>query len=71
MKILKVAVPSAILLTGILLNSVQSFATPAFAKKEGQKCTACHVGMGKKELNDTGKCYKEHNHSLAECSTKK
>ena len=39
-------------------------AKPEYAKKEGKACTFCHVKMGSKELNDAGKYYKEHNHSL-------
>jgi len=39
-------------------------AKPEYAKKEGKPCTFCHVKMGSKELNDAGRYYKEHNHSL-------
>ncbi len=39
-------------------------AKPEYAKKEGKSCTFCHVKMGSKELNDAGKYYKEHDHSL-------
>ena len=39
-------------------------AKPEYAKKEGKACTFCHVKAGSKELNDAGKYYKEHNHSL-------
>ena len=44
-------------------------AKPEYAKKEGKPCTFCHVKMGSpevmaKELNDAGKYYKEHDHSL-------
>jgi len=39
-------------------------AKPEYAKKEGKSCTFCHVKMGSKELNDAGKYYKEHKHSL-------
>jgi hypothetical protein len=39
-------------------------AKPEYAKKEGKPCTFCHVKTGSKELNDAGKYYKEHNHSL-------
>ena len=40
-----------------------------FAKKEGKKCTFCHVKAGKKDLNDVGKCYKEKK-SIAKCTKK-
>jgi len=39
-------------------------AKPEYAKKEGKPCTFCHVKLGSKELNDAGKYYKDHNHSL-------
>jgi len=39
-------------------------AKPQYAKKEGKACTFCHAKMGSKELNDAGKYYQEHNHSL-------
>ena len=35
-----------------------------YAKKEGKACTFCHPTGKFKELNDAGKYYKEHNHSL-------
>jgi hypothetical protein len=38
-----------------------------YAKKEGKKCVYCHVAAGKPDLNDTGKCYKDNNHSLEKC----
>jgi hypothetical protein len=46
-----------------------SYGTPAYAKKEGGKaCTTCHVAAGKKDLNDTGKCYQKNEHKdLAKC----
>jgi hypothetical protein len=44
-----------------------STAKPAYAKKEGKKCTYCHVTAGKPDLNDTGKCYKANDHSLDKC----
>lgn len=34
-------------------------ATAKFSKDTGEKCTVCHVKMGKPELNDKGKCFKE------------
>ena len=68
LKTLKFVLPCAIVGAGLLLTSVQSNATPAYAKKEGgAKCTVCHVTMGKKDLNDTGKCYQSHDHKLDSC----
>jgi hypothetical protein len=64
MRLLKVLFASAIL-SGSLLTLAT--AKPEYAKKEGKSCTYCHVTMGKPDLNDTGKCYKENNHSLEKC----
>jgi len=61
MKLFKVLVAVAVL-TGSLLTLAT--AKPEYAKKEGKACTFCHVKLGSKELNDAGKYYKEHNHSL-------
>lgn len=70
MKVLKFCLPSTVIAAGVLLSSLPSYGTPAYAKKEGNiKCTVCHTAMGKKDLNDTGKCYKDHDHSLAACKT--
>jgi len=70
MKLLKFGLPCTVLASGLLLTAVKSNATPVYAKKEGAKCTVCHVTMGKKDLNDTGNCYKEHDHSLVACKAK-
>lgn len=57
--------------TGLLLFglSISGFATVEIGKKEKQKCTACHVKMGKKDLNDVGKCY-EAKKSMSACAAK-
>ena len=70
MKTLKYVVPAGVLFAGLLMMTSTSQATPAIAKKEGVKCTVCHVKMGKKDLNDVGKCYKEKK-SLSVCETTK
>ncbi len=70
MKLLKVALPSAVLVAGFFAASFQSYATPAISKKEGNaKCTTCHEKAGKKDLNETGKCYKA-SKDLAACTKK-
>ncbi|HUU14596.1 MAG TPA: hypothetical protein VM182_12965 [Terriglobia bacterium] len=61
MKLLRILLASA-LISGTLLPLAT--AKLEYSKKEGKKCTFCHVKMGSKELNDAGKYYKEHNHSL-------
>jgi hypothetical protein len=60
----KVLMPAAVLVTGIWMGATPSKATPAYGKKEKKACTFCHVTMGKKDLNDAGKYYKDHDHSL-------
>jgi hypothetical protein len=67
MKLLQVLVALAIL-SGSLISISTSSAKPAYATKEGKKCAYCHVAAGKADLNDTGKCYKANDHSLAKCS---
>jgi hypothetical protein len=64
-KILTRTVPGAILAAGLLWASVTpSYAKPEYAKTEGKACTFCHVTTGKPELNDAGKYYGAHDHSL-------
>jgi len=64
MRLLKLAVPAAIVLAGLVLSTVASYGTPTFAKDTGQKCVTCHAKIGpmadmKKDpnLNATGKCF--------------
>jgi hypothetical protein len=64
MKLFRVLVALAIL-SGAMVSI--STAKPEYAKKEGKKCTYCHVKAGSKDLNDTGKCYKDNDHSLDKC----
>ncbi|HEY9140350.1 MAG TPA: hypothetical protein VIN93_05630 [Bryobacteraceae bacterium] len=66
MRVLKLAVPAAIVLAGLVMTTVPSYGTPVFAKATGKSCTTCHAKVGpmadmKKDpnLNATGKCFKE------------
>jgi hypothetical protein len=59
MRILRTIVPAAALLAAFLLSSSLSFATKEISKKESKPCATCHVKAGQKDLNDTGKYYKE------------
>jgi hypothetical protein len=68
--LVKFALPLMIGLAGFLVTS-SSFGKTEYTKKEKKACTYCHVAQGKKDLNDVGKCYAEHNHSLEGCDTKK
>ena len=40
-----------------------SSGTPEYSKKENKQCAYCHTAVGKPDLNDVGKYYKDH-HSL-------
>lgn len=61
MRLVRIFLATAVI-TGTLLTLAT--AKPEYSKKEGKNCAFCHVKMGSKELNDAGKYYKEHNHSL-------
>jgi len=64
-KILKSAVPAAILTAGLLWASVTaSYAKREYAKTEKKACTFCHVTTGKPDLNEAGDYYAAHDHSL-------
>ena len=66
--ILKTTVGSALILGGLVLCSSYSFGKAEYTKTTGKGCTYCHTAAGKKDLNDVGKCYAEHNHSLEGCA---
>jgi cytochrome c553 len=67
MRAMKLALPAAILMTGFLICTSATYGKAEYSKKEKQACGYCHVKMGAKELNDTGKCYQANDHSLATC----
>ena len=54
----------AILAGVTILASPFAVGTPEYSKKEQKQCTFCHTAMGKADLNDAGKYYKDHEHSL-------
>lgn len=74
---LKTLIPSAVALGGLLVCTSAVFGTPEYAKKEKKSCTTCHSKMSTdkaemlKNLNTTGTCYKDNDHSLEKCSPKK
>lgn len=61
MKLLRIML-AALIISGSFLPYMT--AKPEYSKKEGKACVFCHTKMGSKELNEAGKYYKEHNHSL-------
>ena len=62
----------ALLITGSVSLMFLPFAagTPEYTKKENKACTFCHPSVGKPDLNDAGKYYKEH-HTLEGYKEKK
>jgi hypothetical protein len=70
MSTLKLTLPAAILMAGFLVCTSATYGKPEYAKKEGKGCVTCHTQAGKKDLNDTGKCYQANEHSLAKCAAK-
>ncbi len=43
-----------------LLLSPFAVGTPEYAKKESAQCVVCHTAVGKADLNEAGKYYKDH-----------
>ena len=70
MKIFRLAVPAAILCSGLLITLTPSYGKPELTKKEKKPCVTCHVSAKSKDLNDVGKCYKE-KATLAGCESAK
>jgi hypothetical protein len=65
LKILKSTIPAAVLGAGLLWAcATPTYAKPEYASKEGKACIFCHVTEGKADLNDAGKYYSTHDHSL-------
>jgi hypothetical protein len=77
MRASRIAIPSAILLGGLLICSSPMFSTSEYAKKEKKACTVCHAkvvgdkGEMTKNLTSTGTCYKDNDHSMAKCAAPK
>jgi hypothetical protein len=59
MRLTKVIVPSFVAFGLLLVGNYNVQAKPAYAKAEKTGCVTCHVSAKSKELNDTGKVYKE------------
>jgi len=74
MRKLKLMIPAAILMAGFLISTSPTYGTAEYGKKEKKACTYCHGKMVSdkaemnKNLNTTGNCYKDNDHSLAKCS---
>ena len=47
-----------------ILVSPFAIGTPEYSKKEEKQCIYCHTAMGKPDLNEAGKWYKDHDHSF-------
>ena len=69
MHTLKLVLPATIVLTGILVCTTATYGKQEYAKKEKKNCVFCHAKVEAKEampknLNDAGKYYAAHDHSL-------
>ena len=77
MRAMKIVIPAAIALAGLLVCTSSMFGTPEYSKKEKKSCTVCHVKISSdktvmvKNLTATGTCYKDNDHSLEKCAPKK
>ena len=62
MSLLKVTLPTVILLGGFLVCSTASYGKAEYVKTTKKACTVCHVDSKAKpkELTDAGKYYAEH-----------
>jgi hypothetical protein len=61
---LKLAIPAVVIGVGLLGLTSATYGKPEYTKKEKKACTFCHTKQGEKELNDAGKYYAAHDHSL-------
>jgi len=71
MRMLKLAIPAALVAAGFLICTTASYGKPEYMKKENLKsCTTCHSKAATKaepNLSKIGKCYADNDHSLAKC----
>jgi len=70
-RVLKIAMPFAVLVGGLMLCTPFSVAKPDYMKRENKPCVYCHNAPNKRDLNEVGKCYAEHGHSLERCDPTK
>ena len=61
----------AIVASVALFLTPLAISTPEMAKKEQKQCVYCHTALGKPDLNEAGKYYKEHDHSFKGYEEKK
>jgi len=70
-KFVKFTIPAIVVTAGLLMTVSTSSAKPDYTKKEKKACTYCHTAANSKELNDAGKYYAAHDHSLEGYQPKK
>lgn len=70
-KVTRILIAGSVLAAGLLVNVNVGSAKPEYTKKEKKSCTYCHVSASSKELNDAGKYYAAHDHSLEGYEEKK
>jgi hypothetical protein len=51
--------PFMVLFAGFVMTSSLSFAKKEYTAKEKKPCVTCHTAASSKELNETGKYYKD------------
>ena len=54
----------AIILGVIILLAPFAMSTVEYSNKEKKQCVYCHTAMGKPDLNEAGKWYKDHDHTF-------
>ena len=61
MSVLKFIAPATVLLAGVAVSAITSYAKPEYVKETKKGCTFCHVDSKKtpKDLTEAGKFYKE------------
>ena len=69
MRAMKLVVPVALAVVGLVICTSATYGKPEYAKKENQKCVYCHSKVEGKEnmsknLTDAGKYYKDHDHKM-------
>jgi hypothetical protein len=62
-KVLGVALVAALMMVVLLLDAHPVVAKPDYTRRTGKDCPYCHTPGGY-NLNDAGKYYRDHNHSL-------
>jgi len=77
MRLIKLIAPMVVLVAGFAICTSSVYGNQTYAKKEKKSCTFCHAKVLSdktamtQNLNTKGNCYKDNDHSLANCTAKK